>query len=197
MYQVIGSPTSRAIRVLWMLEELGESYENIKAKPHSDEVRQYNPTGRIPVLIDGDHVLTDSASICSYLGDKHGDKGMGSSSLAERAQMDSWLHFIQSELEIPLWNKLKHRMILQEELRVDVGPWCAWEFKRDVKSLAKKLENNEFAMGNRFTCVDVVLTHTLNWAKNAKFEPLPDTVNSYTDRMLARPAYARAKGETA
>lgn len=197
MYKVIGSPTSRAIRVLWMLEELGEAYENIKAKPASNEVKEFNPSGRIPVLLDGDLVLTDSAAICHYLGDKHADKGLGAASPAESAQINSWLHFIQSELEIPLWNKMKHRMILPEELRVDVGPWCAWEFARDTKTLAKRLGDNEFAFGNRFTSVDIVLTHTLNWARSAKFGPLSETLNAYVDRMLARPAYERARGETA
>jgi len=197
MYKVIGSPTSRAIRVLWMLEELGEAYEVVKAKPASDEVKKYNPTGRIPVLIDDELVLTDSAAICHYLGDKHADKGLGSKSPAESAQINSWLHFIQSELEIPLWNKMKHRMILPEELRVDVGPWCAWEFNRDSMALAKRMEGDQFAFGNRFTSIDIILTHTLNWARSAKFGPLPDTLEAYTDRMLARPAYQRARGETA
>lgn len=197
MYKILGSPTSRAIRVLWMLEELGEPYENIAAKPASKEVFEYNPSGRIPILIDGDIVLTDSAAICMYLGEKHADKGLGSASLAERAQMDSWMQFIQSELEIPLWNKMKHRMILPEEMRVDVGPWCAWEFNRDVKALEKRLGGNAFAMDNKFTAVDIVLGHTLNWARNAKFDPLPETVNAYADRVLSRPALARARGEKA
>lgn len=195
MYKVLGSPSSRAIRVLWMLEELGEAYELVKAKPASDEVRRYNPTARIPVLVDGDLVLTDSAAICLFLGDKHADKGMGSRSLAEQAQMNAWMLFIQSELEIPLWNKMKHRMILPDELRVDVGPWAGWEFNRDVKALETRLGGNEFAMGDRFTSVDIILAHTLNWAKNAKFGPLPEPVNAYADAMLARPALARARGE--
>ncbi len=196
MYKVLGSPTSRAIRVIWMLEELGEPCEVIKANPGSDEVCAYNPTGRIPVLLDGDLALTDSAAICLYLADKHGEKGMGSTTLAERARMTAWMLFIQSELEIPLWNKLKHRMILNEDLRIDVGPWCKWEFDRDVAALAAKLGDNEYAMGERFTCVDIILAHTLNWARNAKFGPLPDKVDAYADRVLARPALARARGET-
>ena len=195
MYKVLGSPTSRAIRVLWMLEELGEAYEVVNAKPHSDEVRQHNPTGRIPVLIDGDLVLTDSAAICLYLGDKHANMGMGATSLAERAKMDAWMLFIQSELEMPLWNKMKHRMILSDDLRVDVGPWAKWEFDRDVIALETRLAGNEFAMGERFTSVDIILAHTLNWARNAKFGPLPEAVNTYADAALSRPALARARGE--
>lgn len=193
MYKVVGSPGSRMTRVTWMLEELGEAYEIIKAKPQSDTAREYNPSGRVPALVDGDLILTDSAAICVYLGEKHPDKGMASSSLAERARIDSWVHFAQSELEIPLWNKLKHRLLLPEELRVDVGPWCAWEFARDIKALERRLDGHDYALGNRFTAVDVILGHVGNWARGARFEIPSDRVNAYLDRVLARPALARAK----
>ena len=38
MYKVIGSVKTRAFRVIWMLEELGEPYELIAAAPRSDEL---------------------------------------------------------------------------------------------------------------------------------------------------------------
>ena len=83
MYTVIGSPGSRMTRVIWMLEELGADYAIETAKPQSETARVHNPSGRIPALIDGEMRLTDSAAICVYLGEKHGDKGFGSRSLAE------------------------------------------------------------------------------------------------------------------
>lgn len=193
MYKIAGSPNSRMSRVTWTLEELGEPYEIILAKPQSPEARALNASGRVPVLIDGDLTLTDLAAICLYLAEKHGAKGLGPTDAAERAQMNSWLHFIQSELEAPMWNKLKHRMLLPEELRLDVGKWVEWEFGRDVKSLARRLGDRPFAMGDRFTAVDVVLGHVLNWARGAKFGPFPGTVEAYADRVLSRPALKKAK----
>ncbi len=193
MYTVIGSPGSRMTRVLWMLEELDEDYEVTLAKPQSETARRYNASGKVPVLVDGNLVLTDSAAICAYLAEKHADKGFGPRDAGERALIDAWMHFAQAELEAPLWNKLKHRMLLPEELRVDVGPWTAWEFERHIKALARKLGDNPFALGNRFTAVDVVLGHIGQWARGAKFEVAPDIVNAYFDRVLARPALARAR----
>lgn len=193
MYKAVGSPGSRLTRVVWMLEELDQPYEIVKAKPHSEEMRKYNPSGKAPVLVDDELVLTDSAAICVYLGEKHGEKGMGSTSLAERARIDSWVHFAQSELEAPLWNKLKHRMLIPEELRVEVGPWTAWEFARDIKALERRLGANSFALGDRFTAVDVILGHIGQWARGAKFAIDSEPVNAYLDRVLGRPAAARAK----
>jgi glutathione S-transferase len=132
-------------------------------------------------------------AICAYLGEKHLDKGMGGSSPYERAAIASWLFFAQSELEAPLWNKLKHRLILPEQLRAEVGPWTAWEFEREIDNFAKRLGDRRFALGDRFTAADVLLGHCGQWARGAKFEIPSETVNAYFDRVLARPALARAK----
>ena len=50
MYKLIGSPKTRAIRVLWMLEELGADYEIDPATPHSETVFAINPSGKVPAL---------------------------------------------------------------------------------------------------------------------------------------------------
>jgi glutathione S-transferase len=192
-YQAVGSPGSRLTRVTWMLEELDQPYEIVKAKQHSETMRRYNPSGKIPALVDGDTVVTDSAAICAYLAEKHADKGMGATTAAERAELNSWLFFAQAELEAPLWNKLKHRLLLKEELRAEIGPWTAYEFAREIASFERRLGDRPFAMGERFTAADIILGHCGQWARGAKFEIASDTVNAYFDRVLARPALARAK----
>ena len=197
MYQAVGSPNSRLTRVTWMLEELDEPYEVVKAKLRSDVMFRYNPSGKVPALVDGDLIITDSAAICLYLGDKHAERGLGANSPRERGLMNSWLFYAQSELEAPLWNKLKHRMILPEELRAEVGPWTAMEFAREIDTLDKRLGDNPYAMGDRFTAVDVILGHCGQWARGAKFEIGSGKVNAYFDRVLARPALARAKAREA
>jgi len=197
MYQAVGAPGSRLTRVTWMLEELGQSYQILKAKQHTDEMRRYNPSGKGPALVDGDTVVTDSAAICAYLADKHSDRGMGPLTPAERAHLNAWLFFAQSELEAPLWNKLKHRMLLPEDERVDVGPWTSAEFTREIRALEARLGEHQFAMGDRFTAADVILGHCGQWARNAKFVIDSDRVNAYFDRVLARPALARARAREA
>jgi glutathione S-transferase len=193
MYQAIGSPGSRLTRVTWMLEELGQPYQIVPTKQHTDEMRRYNPSGKVPALVDGDTVVTDSAAICAYLAEKHPEKGMAPRTPAERAHLNAWLFFAQSELEAPLWNKLKHRMMLPEAERVDVGPWTSAEFTRELRALEARLGESEFAMGDRFSAADVILGHCGQWARGAKFAIDSDLVNAYFDRVLGRPALARAK----
>ena len=197
MYQAVGAPGSRMTRVTWMLEELGQPYEIVKAKQHTGTMLRYNPSGKMPALVDGDFVLTDSAAICVYLADKHAEKGMGGASARERATLLSWLFFAQSELEAPLWNKLKHRLLLPEDPRAEVGAWTAAEFAREIGTLEKRLGDGGYAMGDRFTAADVVIGHCGQWARGARFEIRSERINAYLDRVLARPALARARAKEA
>ena len=69
MYKVFGIPQSRALRVIWMLEEIEIEYEHFSLKPGSQEVKNLNRSGKVPVLMDGEEILSDSSAIISYLGD--------------------------------------------------------------------------------------------------------------------------------
>lgn len=194
MYQAVGSPGSRLTRVVWMLEELGEPYEIVRAKQYSETMKRFNPTGKMPALIDGDFVLTDSAAICAYLGEKHADKGLGPNpGLQGRAEMMSWMLYALSEFEQPMWNKLKHRFLLPNELRAEVAPWVKREFDTEIAALEAKLAGRPYALGDRFSAVDVILGHCGQWARSGKFEVASPAVADYFERVLSRPALARAK----
>ncbi|MGB6116803.1 MAG: glutathione S-transferase family protein [Mesorhizobium sp.] len=193
MYQAVGSPGSRLTRVTWMLEELGQPYEIVKAKMHTDVMRRYNPTGKMPALVDGDVVVTDSAAICAYLSEKHADKGMGPNpGLAGRAEMMSWMIYAQAEFESPMWNKLKHRLLLPENLRADVSNWIAHEFDAEARGLEAKLAGRPYALGDRFSAVDLILGHCGQWSRSGKFAAPSPVISDYFDRVLSRPALARA-----
>jgi glutathione S-transferase len=197
MYLAVGSPGSRLIRVTWMLEELGQPYRIVRAARDSEEMRRYHPSGKGPVLVDDGIKVTDSAAICAYLADKHPEKEMGPKTPAERAHLNAWLFFAQSELEAPLWNRQKHASMLPEIERVDVGPWTTAEFNREINALETRLGGSQYAMGNRFTAADVILGHCGQWARDSQFSIVSDRVNAYFNRVLARPALARARAREA
>jgi glutathione S-transferase len=181
MYKAYGSRGSRISRVLWMLEELNENYEFVPIKLRSAEAYALNPSGKVPILVDGDFKIADSAAIGANPG------------LFGRAEIDSWMHFAQSEFEAPLWNKLRHRFLLPEALRVDVGPATAYDFGNEVKALEGRLAGRDYALGERFSAVDVMLGDMGAWARAGKFRIDSDIVNVYLDRVLARPARERSQ----
>jgi glutathione S-transferase len=192
MYQVIGTFRSRTLRVLWMLEELGLPYEHIQASPHSDVVKKVNPNGKIPVLVAEGAALTDSSAILTYLADKHGGVTFPAGTI-KRARQDGLLHKSLDEVDAALWLATRHTFYLPEYQRMPEikGP-LVWEFSRTMRSFEDILGDGPFLMGNTFTIPDIVLTHCLGWAINAKFPVESDNLRSYIKRCRGRDAFKRA-----
>ena len=195
MYRVIGTVKSRAFRVLWMLEELGQSYELVQAAPRSDAARKYNPLGKIPALVDGEDVLTDSVAIMTYLADKHGAL-TAPAGTPERARQDAMTLWLIDEMDASLWINAKHTFVLPEKLRVDgLKPTLHKEFSRNVDTFAGMLEDagGSFIMGDQITLPDLLAVHCFGWAFGAEFPALPDPVKAYAKRLRARPQFRAAQ----
>src|SRR5262250_2594779 len=114
---------TRSIRAPWTLQELGVGFEpitvNLVAGEHRrPEFLKINPAGKLPVLVDGDLVLTESVAIVLYLADKYPEKGLVPTALAQRAQLYRWLLFAATELEQPLWRIARHTNIYPEDRRL-------------------------------------------------------------------------------
>ena len=103
------------------------------------------------------------------------------------------MHFAQSELEAPMWNKLKHRLMFPHEVRAEVGPANTYDFKNQVAAFEAKLDGRLYALGERFSAVDVMLGHIGSWARSGKFAVESAPVAAYFERVLSRPALARAR----
>ena len=190
MYKVVGFPMTRTYRVLWALEELGQPYELAPAKPQSEEARQANPFGKVPILIEDGETITDSVAIMTYLADKHGGLTAPAGTLA-RAKQDAITMMINDEMDAILWTAARHSFALPEERRVPaVKDSLRWEFSQSVQRIESKL-NGDFIAGDSFTIADILLTHCLNWARGAKFEVESEALLTYGKRMRARPAFQR------
>ncbi|TYC53985.1 glutathione S-transferase family protein [Rhodobacterales bacterium] len=190
MYKIIGTPQSRAMRVIWTLEELGEPYELDPAAPRSDTVAALNGTGKVPVLIDGDAVLTESIAICAYLADKHGKLTFPAGTV-ERARQDGFTQFGVDVLEGALWTSAKNSFIHPEDVRVPaIKAVCRLEFADGLATLEQRLGDGPYAMGDTFTVADILLGSCLGWASTAKFDlPADGPISDYFKRLKERPAF--------
>src|SRR5918996_5523553 len=161
------APT-RSLRVRWTLQELGVDYESIPVNLVAGEHRRpeylkINPAGRVPVLVDGDLVLTESVAIVLYLADKYSNKGLIPTDVKERAQVNRWLLFAATELEQPLWRISRHTVLYPEDQRLPGDVILA---SRDFKEMAAVLEEHmqgrQFVVGDSVTVADFVLAYTLD-----------------------------------
>ena len=187
MYKVFGIPQSRAFRVLWMLEEIEIKYENIQLKPGSREIKKINKSGKVPVLLDGEEILTDSSAIISYLGDKHKKLCFPRGSI-DRARQDAMVFRIIDEVDMMLWSAARHSFILPEDMRVNaIKPSLKWEFQKNIDRIMDEKEG-KFLMGNKFMLPDIILAHCGRWARSAKFPLENEKFNRYVKLCFDRPA---------
>lgn len=191
MYTVIGPVKSRAMRVMWMLEELGQPYDHIDAAPRSDAARKYNPSGKVPALMDGAEVLTDSMAIVTYLADKHGMLTAPAGTIA-RARQDAMTFWLVDEFDAILWAAAKHSFVLPQEQRLPaVKETLKSEFSASADQLAAKLDG-PFLMGDHITIPDILACHCLNWAVGAGFPRVDERLFAYGKNLRQRPTFQAA-----
>ena len=129
MMTVYSSPNTRSIRVIWVLEEIGVSAE-IKSMPypprqHAPDYFAVNPTGMVPLLIDGEVRLGKSMAICDYLAAKHGSPLVVSPDDPERPQFLQWLWYGKSTLMTPLSRLNIVRQVERKTPEVELTNGCA------------------------------------------------------------------------
>lgn len=199
MLKLYTSPRTRGTRAVWALEETGADYEIVPVALMRGEGRQpdylaINPGGKVPTLVDGDSVITESGAIVTYLGEKFPESGLlPALGTPERGQFHRWSYFCMTELEQPLWTMAKHSFALPEKYRVDeVKPTAAWEFRVACKVLSKGLGDNDYVLGDTFYGVDILVFHSLRWASFAGLELEQDNLNAYLERLRSHPGLKRA-----
>ncbi|WP_223115502.1 glutathione S-transferase family protein [Luteimonas suaedae] len=114
--KLYGFGPTRSLRAQWALRELGAEFEfipvNLAAgEGQTPEFLRLNPAGKLPVLVDGDLILTESAAIVFYLAEKYPGHGLLPSDLETRAQVYRWALFAMTELEQPLWRMARHTFL--------------------------------------------------------------------------------------
>jgi glutathione S-transferase len=184
---------TRSIRVRWTLQELDADFEPIRVNLAAGEHRRpeflkINPAGKIPVLVDGDRVLTESVAIVLYLAEKYSYKGLLPAGLNERAQVNRWLMFAATELEQPLWRISRHTALYPEEQRLPGDVILAsGEFKDMASVLEKHMQGRQFVAGDSVSVADFVMAYTLDWGNEYKLLDHCPQLLAYMKRMYARP----------
>lgn len=161
---------TRSIRCRWLLEELGVEFESVEVDISQEDIPsdflKVNPFGKVPVLVDGDLTLFESAAICTYLADKFPEKGLiPAVGTKDRALHDQWMYFCMAELEQPLWMIAKHTFIYDEAKRSNQAIALAKEdFIQIARPLEKYMSSRSFVLGDNFQAVDVMIGQTLIWS---------------------------------
>jgi glutathione S-transferase len=191
--KLYGFSATRSLRALWGLKELGLDFDYVpvdlsKGEHRSPDFLKINPAGKVPVLVDGDLILPESAAIILYLAEKHPEKGLIPQNLEVRAQMYRWIMFAVTELEQPLWRIAKHTFLLPEEHRsaADIA-LARKDFIAMGVILDRHMEGRTFLVGDRITAADCVTAWLVDWANEYGLIGDFPNLQAYMERLYARP----------
>ena len=196
MITLYGTPPTRALRAMWLLNELDLPHEVVAVdlgagEQHKPEFLALNPAAKLPVLVDGDLVISESAAIQLYLADKYGDRfpggGLIPATAEDRGLMYHWLFFLMTEIEAPLWRIALHSFLYAEEEKSAAEIALA---KRDARRMLAVLEQHmqgrDYLVGDRVTVADFNAAFTLDWALEEDLLDEAPALRAYLDAMYAR-----------
>lgn len=189
-------PFSRAANVVWMLEEVGIPYELefvdiLKGAHKAPQILALNPMGKVPILVDEGTVVTETAAIALYLGDRYAYGRLAPHvDDPARGTYLRWSFFAPSVIEPGTMAKA-----------------AAWTFKESsagfgtydsmLGATESALDGRDFILGNTFSMADVVFGGTIHYMLTFKMlEPRP-AFTAYAERIAARPAFQRAQEKNA
>jgi glutathione S-transferase len=182
---------SRAANVVWMLEELGLEYtiQHVDLRGGGQRTSEYlavNPMGKVPVVVDGDVVVTEVAAIGVYLADKYAPGRLAPDPTApERAAFLRWCFYAPSVIEPGCMAHMS-----KWEYGASSAGWG--RFEDIVVTIKEAIGEGPWLLGEQFTMADAIFGGTVRWMTQFGMLPKEPEFLAYIERLDAREANQRA-----
>jgi glutathione S-transferase len=195
--RIYGVARTRAFRALWIAEELGLAYDHVPveigdAGARTPEFLALNPNGRLPVIVDGDFVLSESLAITLYLAKKYSPGKLYPDSREAEARVWQWSLWAVAEVDrgVNIWSLHAVRLpagerdaaLREAALRVLAAPF---------KVLDTAVAAQPYLLGADFTVADLNVAAVISRAVDMDLSAWP-SLKSWLTRCLERPAARRA-----
>jgi len=185
------APNSRAVTALWMLEELGASYQlevfNLKKGEHkSSAYLAVNPMGKVPAIKHRDAVVTEVAAICCYLADEFSEAGLAPPiGDPDRGAYLRWMFYAPSCVEPAMAEKAF------QYPQAPSGGLGYGDFDTVMTVATQAISGRDYLLGERFSAADIVLGSTIRYGMMFGIFPKRPEFEAYTDRLTQRDAFKR------
>lgn len=200
MLRLYFAPLTRAIRIKWLLEELGLAHEIVPRQ--FDRAAAYagqdTPSGRYPVLYDGETMISESGAVVQYILEKYGNGRLQPSIDApERAAYLYWFHFSEASAAVPI-NQYVGVAVYGGEVDkyAEVVERARQGVDRILDSVEGAIKGRSFLVGDALSGADIMMGFTLWSARMLKLLDArhPETLR-YLGELKARPAFVKALAE--
>jgi glutathione S-transferase len=203
MIQLHYFPSNASLTPHLLLEELGAPFElklvDRGAGAHkAPEYLKLNPNGLIPVLVDGDLVLYETAAIVLHLVDTHAAAGLAPApGTLARAHFYKWLVWMAASLQsqMPLYFYSDRYVAAgNAEGAAQVKAAAEARIAGLVDQIDAQLASHRgpWLLGERFSALDPYAFMLCRWTRGMQ-RPARTLahVGPFLQRMLARPAVQR------
>lgn len=191
------SPNTRSSGTLLLLEEIGVPYDLQVLNMKADEQRAapytaINPMGKVPAVVHDGALITEQAAIFIYLADLY-PRSRLAPALGDplRGPYLRWMVFYGSCFEPALIDRAQKR----EPAPAKSSPYG--DYDTTLNTLTQQLARGRYLLGETFTAADVLWGTALTWTTQFKLVPALPVIQTYIDRVNARPAVARARAKDA
>jgi glutathione S-transferase len=187
------SPNSRSAGTRVLLEELAAPYELVVLNMKAGETRQdkylaVNPMGKVPAILHNGALITEQPAIYLYLADLFPEAGLAPP-IGDplRGPYLRWMVFYGSCFEPAVVDRAMKR----ESAPPSTSPYG--DYQTMFKTLSDQLAKGPYILGDKFTAADVLWGGALNWTTMFQIVERTPVIGAYIDRVMGRPAVARAK----
>lgn len=142
--------------------------------------------GKLPVLTDGDTVVTEGAAIALYLADRY-----AYGRLAPKVDDPARATYLRWSLFAP--------SVIEPGAMAKMGGWdfkpgqAGWGSYDDmIATMEKAVTGRDFLLGEEFSMADVIFGGTIRYMLMVKMIEARPAFTAYAERLAARPALQRA-----
>ncbi|OYU70491.1 MAG: glutathione S-transferase [Alphaproteobacteria bacterium PA2] len=198
MITIWGGQTSRSIRAVWVLEEMGLPYQirqvDMLAPEPDPQFLAVNPAYYLPALQDGEVVMVESIAIMEYLMARYGPTPLAPTPQSpDFPAYQQFLHLGEAGLATLMMPVVVSRFLAPEAERENWGAaWCEQAFQKRLKLVSARLAASPYLAGETFTAADISVTYALGLGQRNCGLVLGDVEQAYMERTTGREAYKRA-----
>ena len=203
---------SRSQRVLWLLEELGLTYEIVHYKRDATTMLAppallaVHPLGKSPVITDGHTTVAETGAIVEYILAQYGDgRLLPAPGTPEALRYRYWLHFAEGSAMPPLLLTLIFDRIANAPMPFFIKPIARGisskvmnlmvrpNLKRQLDFMESELGRSAWFAGDALTGADIMMSFPLEAAaQRAGLDASRPKLMDFLKRIHARPAYKKA-----
>jgi len=170
-----------------------------KGEQRKPELLALNPNGKVPVLVDGDFVLTESQAIMAYLADTTPGSTLYPKELRARADVNRWMFWSANHwgpaISILNWERMVKKVIGQGD--PDPAQIARGEslFRDFARVLDAHLAKRAWVSGNAFSIADISMACPLMVAGIAQL-PVAEfpNVEAWFGRVQLLDSWKRSAG---